>query len=444
MSTLPSASRGALGSANTGHCADASAGHPHAMAAHDSARNAAAKPVGARPSGRVLTRGEGFDSCTSGLRSLFRRRRLPSVIANVQNRHDIVPITLRGKIRVFRPVRQAGRPEVPIAELDDSRAHDASEQNWALAIHGGAGDLAGEALTTGREDAIRTALRDVLAEGARALASGASSLDVVERSVCRLEDSPLFNAGRGAVFNARGEHELEASIMDGSTLGVGAVAVVSGVKNPVSLARLVMERTPHVFLQGEGAMALAREQGIELRGSDYFWTAERWDALQQARRRSLTSPNQELGTVGAVALDRQKNLAAATSTGGMTNKRVGRIGDSPIIGAGTYASNASCAVSGTGHGEYFIRATVARDVAAMIEYQRKDVIAAAETAVAELLGGRGGTGGLIVVDRQGNVACSFNSSLMYRGFVTRSMPPHVAIWPECARDGGGSAEPELI
>jgi beta-aspartyl-peptidase (threonine type) len=308
-----------------------------------------------------------------------------------------------------------------------TRDRDGRDGAWALAIHGGAGDRDAEGVTEDREELIRAALSSVLADGARGLSSGRTSLDVVEDAVRNLEDSPLFNAGRGAVFNVRGEHELEASIMDGRTQCAGAVAIVSGVKNPVSLARLVMERTAHVFLQGEGAMEFAREQGVELMDQDYFWTAERWQALEKARQRAAMAPEKEFGTVGAVALDRHGNLAAATSTGGMTNKRVGRVGDSPIIGAGTYASNASCAVSCTGHGEYFIRATIARDVAAMIEYGGKDARAAAEAVISEKLAGLGGKGGVIVVDRDGNLACSFNSRRMYRGLVSSSRSMRVAV-----------------
>ena len=302
---------------------------------------------------------------------------------------------------------------------------------WALAIHGGAGDTAEAELAAEREEQILEVLSAVLAQVSRGLAAGGSSLDAVEAATRGLEDSPLFNAGRGAVFNARGEHELEASIMDGRKLATGAVTSVHGVRNPVSLARLVMERTAHVFLQGEGAMAFAREQGVDLMPPEYFWTAERWEALEKARRRPRSEPTTgRYGTVGAVALDQHGNLAAATSTGGMTNKLAGRIGDSPIIGAGNYASNASCAVSGTGHGEYFIRATVARDVAAMLEYGGRNLKEATETVIKTRLASLGGTGGVIAVDRDAKIACSFNTSLMHRGFVSHSMPAQVVIWPQ--------------
>jgi beta-aspartyl-peptidase (threonine type) len=304
------------------------------------------------------------------------------------------------------------------------------ESRWALAVHGGAGAVTESGLSPERERAVRGALQAVLAAGAQILGAGGTSLDAVEDAVRRLEDSPYFNAGRGAVFNARAEHELEASIMDGGTLAAGAVAVLRSIKNPVTLARRVMERSPHVFLQGEGAAAFAASEGIASVVPDYFGTAERYAALEAARARAASGrpPAPEAGTVGAVALDRHGNLAAATSTGGMTNKAPGRIGDSSIIGAGTYASNASCAVSGTGHGEYFIRATVARDVAALMEYAGRDVRSAAETVIGERLAGIGGRGGVIAVDRRAEVVFVFNTELMHRGSVTDASAPSVAVF----------------
>ena len=299
---------------------------------------------------------------------------------------------------------------------------------WALAIHGGAGSARDDGLDSAREQAIGEALAAALARGAKALANGVSSLDVVEQAVRALEDSPLFNAGRGAVFNSRGEHELEASIMSGRTMAAGAVAAVSGIANPVTLARWVMERTPHVFLQGDGALAFAESQGIRLEPPEYFYTAQRSEALAAARRAVSTA--EEHGTVGAVALDLAGDLSAATSTGGMTNKLPGRIADSSIIGAGTFASNASCAVSCTGHGEFFIRATVARDIAAMVEYAGKDVEAAARFVIEQRLASLGGQGGVIAVDRSGRVTCVFNTELMYRGIVTARITPQVGIFAD--------------
>ncbi|HEX7082071.1 MAG TPA: isoaspartyl peptidase/L-asparaginase [Gammaproteobacteria bacterium] len=310
---------------------------------------------------------------------------------------------------------------------------------WALAIHGGAGFGGEEAHGAEQDAAIRAELAAVLEAGARMLASGAPALDAVEDAVRRLEDCPLFNAGRGAAFNERGEHELEASIMDGRTLAAGAVAVLRGIKNPVFVARLVMERSPHVFLQGEGAAAFAARHGIERVGDEYFRTERRLRALHDAQRAAVTGPPGDIersppppdaGTVGAVARDVDGNLAAATSTGGLTNKAPGRVGDSSIIGAGTYASNASCAVSCTGHGEYFIRATAARDVAALVEYGGLDLAAAVDRVIRSRVAALGGQGGAIAVDRAGYVACAFNTPVMLRGRVTATSPPAVGIRAE--------------
>jgi beta-aspartyl-peptidase (threonine type) len=293
---------------------------------------------------------------------------------------------------------------------------------WSLAIHGGAGEARKHGGVREAEQARRAALYDVLSAGARSLAAGASSLDVVENAVRALEDSPLFNAGRGAVFNARGEHELEASIMDGRTLAAGAVANLRGIKNPVTLARWVMERSAHVYLAGDGAIEFAREHGMEVVAPDYFWTEETRRALESARlgaggKRRAAPPH---GTVGAVARDVRGNLAAATSTGGTAGKLPGRVGDSSVIGAGTYA-NASCAVSCTGLGEYFIRAAAARDICALVEYAGLSARAAASKALRKIarLGGRGGA---IVVDLQGVAVCAFNTEVMYRGVVTHALP----------------------
>jgi beta-aspartyl-peptidase (threonine type) len=298
---------------------------------------------------------------------------------------------------------------------------------WSLAIHGGAGEPREHAGARAAEQARRDVLHDVLAAGARALAAGAASVDVVENAVRALEDSPLFNAGKGAVFNARGAHELEASIMDGRTLAAGAVANLRGIKNPVTLARWVMERTPHVCLEGDGAIAFAQEQGMALVAPAYFWTEETWNALKSARLGTGAARHQPPpdGTVGAVALDTGGDVAAATSTGGTARKLPGRVGDSSMIGAGTYASNASCAVSCTGLGEYFIRAAAARDICALVEYAGLTPRAAA-TRVLRKIERLGGCGGAIVVDRRGAVVCVFDTALMYRGTVTHERPIRTA------------------
>src|SRR5439155_7744793 len=246
---------------------------------------------------------------------------------------------------------------------------------------------------------------------------GGSSLDAVEAAVRVLEDNPLFNAGKGAVFTHEGTNELDASIMDGRTLKAGAVAGLQHIRNPISLARLVMEKSPHVMLDGEGAEAFAKEMGMPFVAQKYFYTDERWQALQKVKSSpGPVSDKEKHGTVGAAALDKQGNLAAATSTGGMTNKKFGRIGDSPIIGAGTYANNRTCAVSCTGDGEYFIREVVAHDVAALMEYKPMALKEAAQAPI-DKVGKLGGTGGLIAIETDGNFAPPFNTAGLYRGMV---------------------------
>ena len=309
-------------------------------------------------------------------------------------------------------------PEVPA-----SRARP-----YGLVVHGGAGVIVRDKLSPEMEAQYRAKLQEALDAGYAVLARGGSALDAVVATIKPLEDSPLFNAGQGAVLNADGICELDSSIMDGRTLGAGAIAGVQHVKNPITLARAVMEKSPHVMFTGDGAERFARQiGGIELVPNEYFQTDRRREELkrvqekeQAARGRSGSVPSpddaeRKWGTVGCVALDRDGNLAAGTSTGGMTNKKFGRVGDSPIIGAGMYASNASCAVSATGHGEYFIRIGVARDIAAQMEYKGARLADAARATlgkVAQL----GGDGGVIGIDRDGNVAMPFNTPGMYRGF----------------------------
>jgi L-asparaginase / beta-aspartyl-peptidase len=300
-------------------------------------------------------------------------------------------------------------------------------QTIRLAIHGGAGTIERSKMTPEREREYRAALERALTAGYEILKRGGSSLDATEAAVRVLEDDPHFNAGKGSVFTSAGTNEMDAAIMDGKTLAAGAVASLKHIKNPVSLARLVMEKSGHVMMDSEGAELFAKENGIKLVDQKYFFTKERWDALQKikAAEKSRTSGTGKTfvitdqdrhGTVGAVALDQHRNLAAATSTGGTTNKRPGRVGDTPVIGAGTYANNATCAVSATGDGEYFIRATVGCDVSALMEYRGmslKDAAHAALDKVARL----GGTGGLIAIDHQGNITLPFNTAGMYRGYV---------------------------
>jgi beta-aspartyl-peptidase (threonine type) len=317
----------------------------------------------------------------------------------------------------------------------------AGDANMVLVIHGGAGTIERSSMTPEREAAYRGALSEALAAGYAILHSGGSALDAVEAAVRVMEDSPLFNAGRGAVFTSAGKNEMDASIMDGRTRRAGAVAAVSGVKNPVTAARRVMEKTTHVMLVGDGAVQFAREQGLEFADSAYFFTEQRWKELERTKEEekkrhseygSIAFPHTHLGTVGAVALDTHGDLAAATSTGGLTNKHWGRVGDSPIIGAGTYADNATCAVSATGVGEYFIRGALAREVATLMHYRGLTVDVAAKYVIQDELvelGGRG-TGGLIALDPEGRFAMELNTPGMYRGFIRTDGVPHTLIYDD--------------
>jgi beta-aspartyl-peptidase (threonine type) len=305
----------------------------------------------------------------------------------------------------------------------------AGEIMFAIAIHGGAGTLSRRETSAEQEQAYAEGLKGALDAGYRVLERKGSSLDAVIAAVCTLEDNPLFNAGRGAVLNRDGIAELDASVMDGGTLGAGAVTGLKHVKNPIALARLVMDRSPHVMLVGEGAEEFARLQGVELVSNEYFRTPVRQRQLHRLLGGSEDKENDlvAFGTVGAVALDSRGQVAAATSTGGMAGKRWGRVGDSPIIGAGTYASNASCAVSATGHGEYFIRSAVAHDICAQVEYLKLPLREAAANVLAKMKA-LGGNGGVIAVDPRGEVALEFNSEGMFRGQRTSKGIDEVAIY----------------
>ena len=296
------------------------------------------------------------------------------------------------------------------------RAQEKDEpMKFGMVIHGGAGTIERSTMTPEKEKAYHAALEQSLKAGYAILERGGSSLDAVEAAIHVLEDNPLFNAGKGAVFTHEGTNELDASIMDGKTLAAGTVAGVKHIRNPISLARLVMEKSPHVMLTGEGAEAFARKMGVTLVDQKYFYTEERWQALQKVKDSSAPKSDKDRhGTVGAVALDKAGNLAAGTSTGGITNKQFGRVGDSPIIGAGTYADNQTCAVSCTGDGEYFIRAVAAHTVSDLVKLNGARVNEAAETAL-ENAKKLGGTGGLIALDKNGNFVMPFNTSGMYRG-----------------------------
>jgi len=310
-------------------------------------------------------------------------------------------------------------------EKEKQTMTDQQRPPYVLVIHGGAGTILKANMTDEKEAAYLQALNAALDAGERILENGGSALDAVEAAVRTMEDSPLFNAGKGAVFTHDGVNELDASIMNGKDLASGAVAGVKTVRNPISLARAVMEKSGHVFLSREGAEAFAREVGAQMVDTSYFYTEDRWRSLQKALKLEDGSSflsedeamiDEKFGTVGAVALDRSGHLAAATSTGGMTNKRWGRIGDSPVIGAGTYADDRSCAVSCTGHGEFFIRLHLASRVSSAMLYGGQTLEEAAEGIIHQDLQDLGGTGGLIGVDREGNITMPFNTAGMYRGF----------------------------
>ncbi|MDG1064014.1 MAG: isoaspartyl peptidase/L-asparaginase [Flavobacteriaceae bacterium] len=317
-----------------------------------------------------------------------------------------------------------------------------SLENFGIAIHGGAGTILKNQLSDSLELAYKSKLEEAIRQGHLLLKEGRSALEAVTATINILEDSPLFNAGKGAVFTNRGTNELDASIMDGATLNAGAVAGLTHVKNPINLAHKVMTQSEHVFLFGAGAEAFAATQDIEMVSTDYFYTKNRYNALLNMQTKETTKSALEnkspffdpyiraskFGTVGCVALDKNGNLAAGTSTGGMTNKRFDRIGDAPIIGAGTYANNATCAVSSTGWGEYFIRGVVAYDISALMEYKGLTVKEASELVIQEKIPKLGGDGGVIAIDRHGNVSMSFNTPGMYRAHMDKEGQLEVAIY----------------
>lgn len=295
-------------------------------------------------------------------------------------------------------------------------------QKWSIALHGGAGNMKKEFFSQEQINNYQAELLKALNVGRNILANGGTSLDAVEQVVRYLEDCPLFNAGKGAVFTHDGKNELDAAIMDGRNLAAGAITCVGDIKNPITAARMVMEKSAHVMMAGKGASDFARSQGVEMVDSSYFFTQPRWDDLQKVLAR------EKMGTVGCVALDSHGNLAAATSTGGMTNKRYNRVGDAPIIGAGTYANNSTCAVSATGHGEYFIRYTVAHDISALIDYKGLNLTAAVKLVVNDKLVKADGSGGVIAVDKDGNVSLEMNTTGMFRAFEKSTGEKGVAIF----------------
>ncbi len=303
-----------------------------------------------------------------------------------------------------------------------------------MAIHGGAGTLVKGLMTAQLEASYKAALETALNAGYAILEAGGTALDAVECAVKLLEDTPLFNAGKGSVFTAEGTHEMDAAIMDGSNVKAGAVSLITGIKNPVALARDIMDHSYHVFLAGEGAMTFAKSRGHEVLEPPYFYDEVRyqqWQGIKDSDQFQLdhsVKKDGKFGTVGAVACDQHGNTAAATSTGGMTNKKWGRVGDSPMIGAGTYANNATCAVSCTGSGEYFIRGVVAYDVSCLMEYKGLTLQEAADEVIQNRILKIGGDGGLIAVDAQGNIAMPFNTEGMYRAFRTSEGASEILIY----------------
>ncbi len=305
----------------------------------------------------------------------------------------------------------------------------------AIAIHGGAGTISRSSVTVEQEQAIREKLLEAVTAAYQVLKNDGTSMDAVISAITILEDSPHFNAGKGSVFTWNGKNEMDAALMDGASLDAGAIAGVSNIANPIVLARLVMQNSKHVFLSGDGALEFAIEQGMEKVPDKYFFTERRWQQLQDLKHKpelAAVEPQFRIGTVGAVALDRKGNLVAGTSTGGTTGKRYGRIGDSPIIGSGTYANNRSVAVSATGTGEFFIRGTVAHDISALVEYKGMTVDDAAREVIFEKLVALKGDGGVIAIDRHGNISMPFNTVGMYRASIDTSGKVNVLLYDETA------------
>lgn len=306
--------------------------------------------------------------------------------------------------------------------------------DFSIAIHGGAGTILKTALTEEKERDFTQALDNAIESAASILKKGGAALDAVESAVIKLEDTPLFNAGRGSVFTSKGNHEMDASIMDGKSLNAGAASLVKGVKNPVALARLIMEKSGHVFLAGDGAVEFARLMNCEFKDEAYFHDDFRFQQWQEVKGTDKTQldhtlkKDEKFGTVGAVAKDQFGNLAAATSTGGMTNKSFGRVGDTPMIGAGNYANNQTCAVSCTGSGEFFIRGVVAYDVSCLMEYKGMSLVEACDEVIHRRLMNIGGDGGLIAVDAEGNIAMPFNTEGMYRASFKAGGEKLIAIY----------------
>lgn len=321
-------------------------------------------------------------------------------------------------------------------ETKNTEITSPQKPTFSIVIHGGAGTILKKNMTPEQEALYKAKLEEAIKVGYHILKKGGSSLDAVQKTINVLEDSPLFNAGKGAVFTNAGTNEHDASIMDGKTLNAGASAGTKTVKNPINLARVIMEQSPHVMLSGAGAEQFASEQGLNIVDPSYFYTENRFNTLQKVKASEQvaffddTIKDSKFGTVGCAALDKDGNLAAGTSTGGMTNKRWGRIGDSPIIGAGTYANNNTCAISCTGWGEFFIRSVVAHDISALMEYKGLSLNEAAKEVIQKKVPALGGDGGIIGVDKQGNIAMEFNTAGMYRASMKSNGDLYIGIYGE--------------
>ncbi|HEX8241995.1 MAG TPA: isoaspartyl peptidase/L-asparaginase [Longimicrobium sp.] len=356
-------------------------------------------------------------------------------------------ILLASALALLSACAPSAQPASTPAALPAGSASAMQPARWGMMIHGGAGTISREQMTPERDAAYRAGLERALRAGYAVLQRGGASLDAVQAAINVMEDDSLFNAGKGAVLNAEGHVEMDAAIMNGATLAAGSVAGVHHVRNPITLARLVMEKSPHVMMVGDGAEVFGRQQGVRMEDEGYFITAPRrasWERQRAAdsaraagtRGTALAEPaysvpdERKFGTVGAVALDQAGNLAAGTSTGGTQMKRYGRVGDAPIIGAGTYANNRSCAVSATGTGEYFIRNTVAHSICALVEYGRLPLAQAADSIVMRQLVAQNGDGGVIAMDRQGKWAWPFNTSGMYRGHIDAAGRVEIQIFKQ--------------
>ena len=355
-------------------------------------------------------------------------------------------IFLLFSLSLFLACNTSAEKETQTNQIAETEKAQDSVENFGIVIHGGAGTILKENMSDSLEQAYKAKLEEAIRTGHEILANGGTAIEAVQRTINIMENSPLFNAGKGAVFTNEGKNELDASIMEGKTLNAGAVSGVTTVKNPINLAWEVMENSEHVMLSGKGAEQFAKERNLEIVNPEYFYTENRFKSLERLKERNsekteldhdgktaFVDPfikDSKFGTVGCAALDKNGNLAAGTSTGGMTNKKWGRIGDAPIIGAGTYANNKTAAISATGWGEFFIRGVVAYDISAMMEYKGMSLAEAAKEVIQNKNPELGGNGGIIAIDRNGNVSMEFNTAGMYRAKMNQDGVLEIGIYSE--------------